>query len=47
LALTPEFAANADVYSLVLIQSLHWLIGWAVVEHLAAQQQANLKKSRR
>lgn len=39
--LSPAFTASANLHMFRQISSLHWAIGWAVIEHVAEQQRRN------
>jgi len=37
----PEFVATADLRMVRQFSALHWVLGWAVVEHVTQQQRRN------
>jgi hypothetical protein len=39
--LSPAFTSNADLQMFRQISELYWVLGWAVVEHVAEQQCRN------
>jgi hypothetical protein len=38
---TAEFVATADTRMFRQLSALHWVLGWAVLEHVAEQQRRN------